>query len=141
MITRRSLLGLIGGVAIAPQVLSKVVSEPTKRKVISNNDHIILRVHNNHPNGLYEWGQYVDETLIAGRLRENLNQLVFELNDTHTRNRAVHLCWDVLDKMTNSPFNGKRSIRNYQIVCNTNNNPPHRIDENKLVVDVYTTII
>lgn len=57
---------------------------------------------------------------------------VFELNDTFTRNRVVSSIAPYLAQVQSG-----RGIQDYQVVCDTSNNTPQIIAENKLVVDIY----
>lgn len=64
--------------------------------------------------------------------KKTVKYFVFEPNTLFTRNRVVSVLTPIFDRAKNT-----QGLYDYQIVCDSRNNPPSVIDQNEMVVDIY----
>lgn len=69
---------------------------------------------------------------IAKNLKALLKIALFEFNDTITRNQVIA----VIEPFLRS-IQARRGLTDYQVQCDTTNNPPEIVEQNILVCDVY----
>ena len=69
---------------------------------------------------------------ISKTLQSALKPFVFEINDTFLRDNITSIITNYLEDIR-----VRRGVYDYSAVCDTTNNTPQVIDQNKLIVDVY----
>ena len=68
---------------------------------------------------------------IRGRLERIVKPLIFQPNDTVTRNQATQIVSGMLNNIM-----AQRGLYDYLVVCDTTNNTPTTIDQNELHIDI-----
>jgi len=91
---------------------------------------------------LHMWYMYAGgdkpTNLVDFGLKELLErQLMFEINNDVTRDKAIYLCHKRLCEVVVKDL----GLHNFYILCDKSNNPPAVVDNNELVVDVYLSTI